>query len=578
MKQNPLVSVIIPTHNRAKLLIARAIPSVLKQTYQNFELIIVADKCTDDTKKGVQKIKDPRIRLVELTDRPPLPDDLHARWRVAAAAPRNKGFEMAQGEWITQLDDDDEFTPNHIEILLNRALMGYDFVYGNILATKPNGEQIIIGRYPPVYGHISTQSYLLSSKYRNIKFNTDATATWEPEDWNFCRRVIEAGANVSYINEVVCIQHLPLRAYERLLEIEWTGERFLPWIEGAQIHYEHIHRYALAVHFVKGKKVLDLACGEGYGTYMLARQAEYVAGVEIDEPTVQHARSRYTKDNLEFIQGSMLAVPILGEEKFDVVLCFEAIEHTAEHDKLLSEVKRLLKDGGLFIASTPNKAVYTDKPDCHDPFHVKELYFQEFSSLLRQYFKHLRIFGQRVYAGSTMWSIDQRKSRGYIEDIVKKADMEFYLAETASKEPLYFIALASNAKLTPLTSITGSWLTDVSDASFQDYERRLTKLNHIIEMRDARIEKLRSDLQERVSQIRNLKSQIQHSIPMQLVNRYQKVADKLLPLNARRRRPYELMLSSIRVILNKGWKSFFREVIAHFRGRRNRKIGQDKQP
>ncbi|MFO7996525.1 MAG: glycosyltransferase family 2 protein, partial [Dehalococcoidia bacterium] len=144
MEQNPLVSVIIPTHNRAELLTTRAIPSVLNQTYEHLELIIVADNCTDDTKERVQKIEDPRVRFVELTDRPPLPEDLHARWRVAAAAPRNKGFEMAQGEWITQLDDDDEFTSNHIEILLQRALTGYDFVYGNILAVEPNGEQVVI--------------------------------------------------------------------------------------------------------------------------------------------------------------------------------------------------------------------------------------------------------------------------------------------------------------------------------------------------------------------------------------------------------------------------------------------------
>ena len=123
--------------------------------------------------------------------------------------------------------------------------------------------------------------------------------------------------------------------------LEWTGERFLPWIEGVQIHYEHLHRYAFAARFVKGKKVLDLGCGEGYGTYLLAKEATYVAGVEIDKPTVQHARSKYIKDNLEFIEGSVLTVPIEGEKEFDIVVCFELIEHIAEHDKLLSEAKRL---------------------------------------------------------------------------------------------------------------------------------------------------------------------------------------------------------------------------------------------
>ena len=562
MEQNPLVSVIIPTHNRAELLTTRAIPSVLNQIYQNFEIIVVADGCTDDTKDRIQKIEDPRITFVELTDRPPLPEDLAARWRVAAAAPRNKGFEMAHGEWIAQLDDDDEFTPNHIEVLLERALMGFDFVYGNILAIKPDGEQAIIGKYPPKHGHISTQSYICSSKYKNIKFNTDPTATEEPEDWNFCRRVIEAGARVSYVNEVVCIQYLPLRAYERLREMEWTGERFLPWMEGAQIHYEHLHRYAFATYFVKGKKLLDLACGEGYGTNMLAKEAKYVAGVEIDKTTVQHARSRYIRDNLEFIEGSILDVPIESEKKFDVVVCFEAIEHIAEHDKLLSEVERLLKDDGLFIVSTPNKAVDTDARDYHDTFRVKELDFREFRSLLSQYFTNVHIFGQRIYAGSNMWGIHEQECRGYVEEVVKKGDMEFYFAERTSKEPFYIIALASNASLKPFTSITDSWLTDASNEIFHEHEKRLATLKHTLQDKAAQISSLKTSLQEKVTQIHRLESQmqqIQRSIPMQLVNGYQRRVEKLLRPGTRRRHCYELGLSGIRVILNEGWKSFFRK-------------------
>ncbi len=361
--------------------------------------------------------------------------------------------------------------------------------------------------------------------------------------------------------------------------LEWTGERFLPWIEGAQPHYEHLHRYAFATHFVKGKKVLDLACGEGYGTYMLAREAEYVAGVEIDESTVQHAGSRYIKDNLEFIEGSILDVPIEGERKFDVIVCFEGIEHIAEHDKLLSEVKRLLKDDGLFIVSTPNKAVYTDARDHHSNFHVKELYFEEFSSLLRRYFKHLRIFGQRTYAGSNMWSIHERKSPVYIEEVVNKGDMEFYFAERTSKEPLFYIGLASNGSLEPLTCITDSWLTDASNEFFNDYERQVFELR----TKAAKLSSLETSLGQKVAQTYRLESQIrrleyqihhleyqihhlkyqlyqlQHSIVMQLVNRYQGFVEKLMRTGTRRRDYYELGLAGIRVILNEGWRSFFRQ-------------------
>ena len=370
--------------------------------------------------------------------------------------------------------------------------------------------------------------------------------------------------------------------------LEYTGERFLPWIKGAQPHYEHLHRYAFAAHFVKGKKVLDLACGEGYGTHMLAGEAEYVAGVEINKATVQHARSKYTKDNLEFIEGSILDVPIEGEEKFDVVVCFEAIEHVAEHDRLLSEVKRLLKDDGLFIVSTPNKAVYTDARDHHSRFHVRELYLDEFSSLLRRYFKHLRVFGQRTYAGSNMWSIHERKSGGYVEEVVKKGDMEFYFAEGTSKEPFFFVALASNASLKPSTYITDSWLTDDSDVFLNDYNTQLARLNFTfkeIHRLESQIHGLNSQMHDSESQIHRLESQthrlesqisqIQHSIPMQLVNRYQRIVDRLLRPGTRRRHYYELGLTGVRVILNEGWKSFFRKVKARLQGSRDR---ESKQP
>jgi len=86
--------------------------------------------------------------------------------------------------------------------------------------------------------------------------------------------------------------------------LEWTGERYLPFVDtkilGAEIHYEHLHRYYFASKFVEGKRVLDLACGEGYGSYILSKSAEHVVGVDIDELTIKHASCKYIRDNLEF--------------------------------------------------------------------------------------------------------------------------------------------------------------------------------------------------------------------------------------------------------------------------------------
>jgi len=339
--------------------------------------------------------------------------------------------------------------------------------------------------------------------------------------------------------------------------LEWTGERFLPWIEGAQIHYEHLHRYAFATQLVKGKKVLDLAYGEGYGPYMLSKEAKYVVAIEIDEQAVKHAKSRYLRENLEFIQGSILEVPIKSDKNFDVIICFEGIEHIEQHDKLLSEVKRLLKDEGLFIVSTPNREAYTDEANYENPFHTKELYFDQFKILLRSYFKNVKFLGQRVYSGSNLWDISSKEYSSYKEFLIEKNGKEFYFTESDSKVPLYFIALASDANLEPRIVNVNNWLVDVSDALVKDYLMQLNKLNNTLQAKDSQILDLETKIQL-----------IQGSIIMQIFNRYQRVIEKLLPWGTRRRYYYDLWLTSIRVILNEGWRQFFRKARMWLRSRR----------
>src|SRR5262245_22981010 len=140
--------------------------------------------------------------------------------------------------------------------------------------------------------------------------------------------------------------------------LDWTGERFVPWAKEAAVAYEHLHRYMWASNFVNGKRALDLASGEGYGAEILARRASFVAGIDIDNEAVQHASERYRQANLEFIKGCLTNVPIPAAHSFDVITCFEALEHIDQHDEMMREVKRLLKPGGLFIVSVPNKEIY----------------------------------------------------------------------------------------------------------------------------------------------------------------------------------------------------------------------------
>src|SRR5215831_4273068 len=119
--------------------------------------------------------------------------------------------------------------------------------------------------------------------------------------------------------------------------LEWTGERFLPWIKDATIAYEHLHRYAYAATLVQHKRVLDLACGEGYGAKLLSASASFVLGIDIDENTVRHAREKYGSANLKFDSGSITAVPVKEDHSFEAIICFEAIEHIDDQETLLTE-------------------------------------------------------------------------------------------------------------------------------------------------------------------------------------------------------------------------------------------------
>jgi ubiquinone/menaquinone biosynthesis C-methylase UbiE len=124
-------------------------------------------------------------------------------------------------------------------------------------------------------------------------------------------------------------------------------------IEG-QIAFEHFHRYCLARDLVVGRDVLDIASGEGYGAAILAGTARSVVGVEIDAASVEHARAAYPLPNLRFEQGDALRLP-LPDDCLDVVTSFETLEHLADHEGFLAEIRRVLRPGGVCLLSFSNR-------------------------------------------------------------------------------------------------------------------------------------------------------------------------------------------------------------------------------
>lgn len=194
------------------------------------------------------------------------------------------------------------------------------------------------------------------------------------------------------------------------------GERFVPGLGGA-IELEHIHRYAAAARLLKGKRVLDLACGEGYGSRILKFHAHSVTGIDISTSAIEHAVKHHLCEGLSFLVGNGCNIPI-PDDSFDAIVSFETIEHHDQHEQMLDEFRRVLKNDGILIISSPDRATYSDIPGYQNPFHVKELYQHEFELLLRARFKNVVLYGQRVFCGSAIAPLNARELETQIGQFV----------------------------------------------------------------------------------------------------------------------------------------------------------------
>lgn len=203
--QEPLITVRIATYNNPDLLVERAIKSVYAQTYSNWEIVIVGDGCEEDTQIAIDKLNDPRIKYFNFPYRNVYPEVSMARWQVAGSPGMNKAVELAKGTWIAPLDDDDEFSPNHIEVLLEKALAEkFEFVYGafkQVFLSK--GQEQILKAYPPKLNYTPAQSGIYPKVLDFFEWDMQCWVVNEPGDWNFIRRMMESGVYMGFVDEVV---------------------------------------------------------------------------------------------------------------------------------------------------------------------------------------------------------------------------------------------------------------------------------------------------------------------------------------------------------------------------------------
>jgi SAM-dependent methyltransferase len=162
-----------------------------------------------------------------------------------------------------------------------------------------------------------------------------------------------------------------------------------PWLRN-----QHLERYHWASRFTRGLRVLDAACGSGYGSrILLDAGAREVTSVDLSPDAAAPSR---------FVRGDVSKLP-LKDGSIDAYLCFETIEHVANEDALLAEARRVLAPGGLFLCSTPNRNLLSPGLTLHDrprnPYHIREYSIPEFDELLKRTFGVVELFAQTWFSG-----------------------------------------------------------------------------------------------------------------------------------------------------------------------------------
>ena len=290
--------------------------------------------------------------------------------------------------------------------------------------------------------------------------------------------------------------------------MKFTGERYIPAEQG-KVRLEHQHRYAILKDIVKNKDVLDVACGEGYGSSFIAETARSVVGVDISDDVIRHASMTYRKSNLEFVKSNAIELDFT-DASFDIVVSFETIEHLIEQAQMLAELKRVMRDDGILVISSPNRPIYSEESGEHNTYHLKELDFKEFNKLLKIQFPVIQYFGQRMQIGSVIQALDgeQKKFRAWHDD-------GKYLRPHAAKliDPVYFVALCGKTKF-KLPKLDSSVLyPDELDLlkHYVGFAKWAQTLDNVVTEQRASLKSLTVETDQRAQLIKKLQNELTES-------------------------------------------------------------------
>ena len=211
----PLVTIRIATYHRPEH-IGAAIESCLAQTYPRLEVLVVGDRCSEATADVVRGFRDPRLRFVNLPARGMYPTDPMARWRVAGVWPANAALMLGEGSWITACDDDDRFTPDHVEVLLAEArARRLEMVWSKADMEVAPGRWEVIGDPVLAEGRVTQGSVLYSMGLRFLRFSNTCWRREQPADANLWLRMQAIGVRTGFVDRITYRHHLETHQRER---------------------------------------------------------------------------------------------------------------------------------------------------------------------------------------------------------------------------------------------------------------------------------------------------------------------------------------------------------------------------
>ena len=231
--------------------------------------------------------------------------------------------------------------------------------------------------------------------------------------------------------------------------LAFTGEFFVPGKSGERIEADHMERYRFACAYAAGKTVLDIACGAGYSAplFIKAGAASY-DGVDLNARLVAYDNDTYGAANIHYTEGDICTFS--NGRTYDLITCFETIEHVPDYRSALKNLFALLRPGGTLLISSPNRPItspkarsISDKPS--NEFHVQEFLPNELFAALREAGFSVSprdLYGQRQRPDYRTW-VTRKLARLFLGNPDKVTSAA--VTPVTTLVPRYFIAVATKA-------------------------------------------------------------------------------------------------------------------------------------